>query len=236
MQPLNQWLLPKWSISTSEERLLIRCEEPFRACSNALWNGGFYQGYGILNQRVDHDYHSSDPLADIQRRIEELGEEPEKFIGMLTAAQVSAAGTACLQGDQFRLCAVVTAGVGNAVRAGQAQKTYSAYRADTINTIVMLDANLTDSAVVNALVTATEAKTAALQDAGVMDALGRTATGTSTDVVVIAARRIDGNLPTHQYAGTATSLGDSLAKSVYTATVTAVEQERIRGRRRETHR
>ncbi|WP_164553338.1 adenosylcobinamide amidohydrolase [Brevibacillus marinus] len=224
--------MPAWNISLDEERVFIRCQEPFRACSNALWNGGLARAQAILNSRVAGAYQSTDPQADVQRMIRQLGADPALTIGMLTAAQVSAAGVARMEGEQFRLCAIVTAGVGNAVRAGRAHKTYPAYQADTINTIVLLDGKLTDAAMLNALITATEAKAAALQDTGVRDAMGLAATGTSTDAVVIAVRPDPQYRHVHLYAGTATTLGDALAKAVYAATVTAVENERKRARQK----
>lgn len=217
-----------WQITQDEERLFIRCQDTFRACSNALWKGGFCHARAILNSRVSQSYHSADPRSDVQQMICALGENPALTIGLLTAAEPSAAGVTRIEGEQFRLCAIATAGVGNAVRAGQAPETYPAYWADTINTIVLLDARLTDAAMLNAVITATEAKAAALQDAGVTDEMGRIATGTSTDAVVIAARPEPGYQQTHLYAGTATTLGDALAKAVYAAVVTAVENERRR--------
>ncbi|MBO8162896.1 MAG: adenosylcobinamide amidohydrolase [Brevibacillus sp.] len=218
--------MPEWNVSLDRERMFLNTRIPFRACSNALWNGGFCQASGILNQRVGMDYGSADPAADIMRAITALGQDPAVTVGLLTAARMEGAAAAYQEGDQFRLCAVVTAGVGNAVRAGRALRTYPAYRAGTINTIVMLDANLTDGAMLNAIVTATEAKTAALQEAGVLDESGLPATGTSTDVVVIASHPTRPDAVTHLYAGTATALGDALAKAVYTATLAAVLKER----------
>jgi len=78
-----------------------------------------------------------------------------------------------------------------------------------------------------ALVTATEAKAAALQDLEVTDPGGNVATGTSTDAVVIARiRRMGG--PVHLYAGTVSPFGRAVARAVYDAVAEAVLRERER--------
>ena len=90
----------------------------------------------------------------------------------------------------------------------------------TINLIVLVDGNLTRSAQVNAVLTATEAKTLALIDGGTRTREGGYATGTSTDSVVIAST---GRGEPLRYAGTATELGwligrtvrESVAKSMW---------------------
>ncbi|MDD4369390.1 MAG: adenosylcobinamide amidohydrolase [Oscillospiraceae bacterium] len=52
--------------------------------------------------------------------------------------------------------------------------------------MVLVDGNLTGAAMVNAVITATEAKTRAIFQAGVRLPDGDMATGTTTDAIVIA--------------------------------------------------
>ncbi|WP_194830533.1 adenosylcobinamide amidohydrolase [Laceyella tengchongensis] len=80
------------------------------------------------------------------------------------------------------------------------------------------------------MITATEAKAAALADLGVTDSKGLVATGTTTDAVVIAAT---GNIQDgviHPYAGTLSPLGQAIARTVYAGVTEAVENERRRKR------
>jgi iron complex transport system ATP-binding protein len=126
------------------------------------------------------------------------------------------------------LAALVTAGVGNAVRAGNAGiSDDDRWRPGTINTILLVDGHVTESAMAGALVTATEAKAAALQDLEVTDPQGNVATGTSTDAVVIARLHRAGG-PIHLYAGTVSPLGIAVARAVYDAVAEAVLREKAR--------
>ena len=107
----------------------------------------------------------------------------------------------------------------------------------TINILVFTNKALTDSAMVKAMMTITEAKTAALQDWGaesvklypfmnedIPDALTKerntTATGTSTDGVILT---IDTNGDVLTDAGTFSLFGDTLAKAVYVGVQRALE-------------
>ncbi len=217
-------------IDIAETRLIVRYPPGLRVVSSALWRGGVCEATAILNQRVDAAYSSSEPEADLLRSIRAYGLNPERTVGLLTAAQVGEAGVVEASGPCFRLWAIVTAGVGNAVRAGRALRTYPAYTPGTINTIVVIDTKMAEAALVNAVLTATEAKAAALSDMGVTDEQGLIATGTTTDAVVIACTNVPDYPHVHRYAGSATQLGDALARGVYEATRLAVERERVRKR------
>lgn len=223
MQLMNDLVL-----DVDSERLIVRYRPGFFVCSSALWNGGFKEADTIVNLRVPRGYESHEPQEDLRRALEQLGEEPVRTVGMLTAARVEDAAVCREEGDGFRLWAVVTAGVGNAVRAGQASRTFPAYAAGTINTIVVADARMTDAALVNAVITATEAKAAALQDEGATDEQGLSATGTSTDAVVVACTQNPRYEVFHPYAGSATEIGHALARAVYAATRQAIGRERQR--------
>ncbi len=68
-------------------------------------------------------------------------------------------------------------------------------RPGTMNIVVLIDANLVQSALVNAVITTTEAKTGALLAHTVRTVEGYTATGTSTDAIVIACTERGAPLP-----------------------------------------
>lgn len=91
------------------------------------------------------------------------------------------------------------------------------YVPGTINIMLWFNGQMTPGAMVNALQTAVEAKTAALADAGVADAEnGLSATGTTTDAIVLAVRQDEHETkPPHTYAGTATALGAVIGRLVY---------------------
>ena len=89
-----------------------------------------------------------------------------------------------------------------------AQESHSRIRpqAGTINIILLLDANLTRGAMLNAFITATEAKTAVIQSRNIRTPDGDLATGTSTDTITIATTG-KGKLQT--YAGSVTTSAGS---------------------------
>lgn len=206
----------------------VRSEKPLRMLSSAPVRGGWCEAYDIVNRRVTLDYNEPDPQRETVRWLVRHGFDPERTVTLMTAARTEDAAITRVDGDGFCLAAVVTAGVGNATRAGKTGVFDDGqWKPGTINTILLVNGNVTESAMVGALVTATEAKAAALQDLRVTDVKGNVATGTSTDAVVIARlHRNGGRL--HLYAGTVSPLGNAVARAVYDAVTEAVSRERAR--------
>lgn len=217
--------------SSQGSYLLIRSETDLRTLNSSPWGGGFGNHSNVMNRQVDKLYNEADPLREMDEFIHREGLQPSETAGMLTAAMVKDVGYRTLtwtsegakdsnsffeQGEHvegcLHVCAWVTVGLGNKARAGAVQPAASLYPG-TINTILVIDGQLTDAAMVNAVITATEAKAAALQDLGI-EADGRPATGTTTDAVLIAAT---GRGQTYNYAGTATALGYMIGRTVYEA-------------------
>ncbi|MCP4694821.1 MAG: adenosylcobinamide amidohydrolase, partial [Desulfobacterales bacterium] len=115
--------------------------------------------------------------------------------------------------------ALVTAGVSNARRAGDPAECREMVEADpapgTINIIMLTNARLTRAAMVEAVITVTEAKTAALQDLGVQStSTGVPATGTGTDAIAIAPGLAPPVIP---YCGKHVLFGQMLASTVMQA-------------------
>jgi adenosylcobinamide hydrolase len=81
----------------------------------------------------------------------------------------------------------------------------------TINIVLLVDGDLTPAAMVNAVITATEAKTMTLTAWDVKTPEGDAASGTSTDTVVVACTGRGEKLC---YAGPATPVGWLAARAV----------------------
>lgn len=193
--------------------------------SNAVYGGGRTAAKRIVNWQVPRDYGGIDPVQDLAERLDVWGYSHDEVVGLQTAAVIAGASMQEESGDGYRLSVCVTSGTGNAARAGVGRETYPAYSAGTINTVILIDGRLTFPAMLNALITATEAKAAALQDSGILDPVsGRSATGTTTDVVVIGVSQAVAAGPVHTYAGTATTIGDTIGRLVYMAIHEATRQ------------
>ncbi len=111
--------------------------------------------------------------------------------------------------------ALVTAGVrSNAVRMSKDEGRYYEPDPGTINIILMTNCRLTLRAMARAMISATEAKTAALQDLDIRSAYtGRVhqATGTGTDNIIV----VEGDGIRIDNAGGHSKMGELMAKAVY---------------------
>jgi adenosylcobinamide hydrolase len=222
-------------VSEQGTYLLWKSDRLLRTLNSSPWGGGFGFHSCLVNRQVGTDYHQEDPIEEMNHFLLREGLRPEETAGMLTAAMVKDVGvstqswedTKKTEHGSLQVCAYVTVGLSNKARAGNVQPAASLYPG-TINIVVLINGTLTDAAMVNSVITSTEAKTAALADLGVMvDSAGisRPATGTSTDAVLIATTE-RGSF--HRYAGTATQLGYCIGRAVYEA-VTAAGRKYTKG-------
>lgn len=197
---------------------IIRTSRRMEVLSSTVLNGGVSTSDSLIIIQVPADYDCHDPGKDIEKIIREL-KLPEDTIGFMTAAEVEYVLSEV--GNEYKgyaSYAIVTAGLSNQVVAGDeltdwerrhalSQKRREALlaHAGTINIIGIVSEPLTCSAKVNAVITMTEAKTAALND------LGYKETGTTSDAVAILCP-VDGKR--QNYAGTGFGQGISLAQAV----------------------
>ncbi|QYR19683.1 adenosylcobinamide amidohydrolase [Paenibacillus sp. sptzw28] len=204
------------SICHYEDRIVIKSAEPLESLSSAVYGGGVAIADRFVNWKVPLSYNCSDPVHDIRAMLNRWGYSQLATVGLMTAAKLTHASVAEAEGDRFSIVCCTTAGIGNAARAGTVRPVFSAYSAGTINSILLIDGRVTSSAMVNAVITATEAKTAALSDLGIIDPYNHlAATGTTTDTFVIAANQSEKYGGVHAYAGSATTLGNMIGRIVY---------------------
>ena len=186
----------------------IQSRDVLTVLSSSFFGGGFQRVRHILNANVSEDYNSAEPAADLRSIADRCGVKGA-FVGLLTAVPLRQARVAFAEDGDLRVAALVTAGVSNATSAGVSRPCET--RPGTINIIVLLDAKLTRSAMLNAMITATEAKCAVLNEMNVRTPEGELATGTSTDTVSLA---MTGRAPVQPYAGPATVIGWLIARTV----------------------
>jgi len=217
-------LWPELLIQYAVDHVVIQSKETFEVLSNAPYNGGLSKGNKFVNWKVPLNYDCTDPASMMETRLKQWGYNPASTVGLQTAAHIKHTSFAEETGDEFKLLVCASSGTGNAVRAGLERETFSAYELGTINIIILIDGRLTSSAMVNAVISATEAKSAVFEELRIRDqSYDCIATGTSTDAVLIAVSQSNTYEKTHRYAGAVTTIGNAIGRLVY-----AVVHETIR--------
>jgi adenosylcobinamide hydrolase len=207
------------SISETPEVIHIHSTSQLNVLSSAIVGSGFQRVSHILNAHVDKNYAAPNPKADLRALALRCGVEG-KFVGLLTAVYLRKARLAFFEAGGLSAGALITAGVGNAASAGITQPYL--HQAGTINTILLLDANMSRSAMLNAFITATEAKTAILQSRSIRTPDGDLATGTSTDTITLATT---GKGKLQNYAGSVTTIGWLIGRAVRQALSESLDAE-----------
>ncbi|MHA7963162.1 adenosylcobinamide amidohydrolase [Paenibacillus sp. CAU 1782] len=207
---------PGLSLELIEDRIQLHAPIHLHTLSSAILPGGFSRAKTMVNWHVPINYNCDNPRLDLISRCALWGLNAEETIAFITAANLKQASIQEVEGDCFNLLVCTTAGTRNAARAGVSRQTYSAYSPGTINTMLAIQGAMTESAMVNAVITATEAKSAALQDLRILEhGTSYGATGTTTDAIAIGVSQqaLDGAV--HAYAGAATTIGCAIGEAVY---------------------
>lgn len=192
------------------------------------------EGYRKVSFVANH-YNPEELWDYLHRRYEEferwlpqsLAVEPDKLTVLSTGADMDNLGTSHMQYDELSVQCLATAGVttnaqrmgvdtgGSVEKDGKFEKV-----AGTINIILLTNATLSDGAMARAIITATEAKTAVLQDLDVRSTYEPQyqATGTGTDNMVV----VSGTGPAIDYTGGHSKMGELIAKATRTAVLAAI--------------
>ncbi|WP_440951497.1 adenosylcobinamide amidohydrolase [Methanococcoides sp. FTZ1] len=187
----------------------------------------------VFNHKIPHRSHGSGDLEGgsvpeyLRIVADRLGLEPDTSSGMLTTASMD---NAVIVSDSFRgleVTAIVTAGV--EINGGRAGDPASYYQEDerfepvggTVNIILLIGADLPEYSISRAIITATEAKSAALQQLMAPSRYSNgLATGTGTDMISVV---VDATSPLKLTdAGKHSKLGELIGKCVLEAVTNAV--------------
>ncbi len=171
-----------------DDRTLIVYGKFFGLSTGLL--GGWKKVDCAFNHCITDDFYRMSPVAYLKNVAKSYG--LKKYFGLLTAVPMENLSIKSVE----NVTAFVTAGVNNPNEM-------------TINTILVLESKLSESAMLNAIITATEAKSSALFK------LGYHFTGTNTDAIVILST-MEGNY--ELFAGPASRLGKRIWESVFSAT------------------
>ncbi|WP_075901148.1 adenosylcobinamide amidohydrolase [Actinomadura sp. CNU-125] len=195
----------------------------WRAISSAMVGGGIGPVRWVLNAQVPGGYSRTDPVAHLDELAASHG-LAGPGVGMLTAAAVERDGAGRGRrrrggGDRGPAGPDVGGGAGGRARPRtgtdaprrprpRPRGETATWRPGTINVLAVVPVPLTDAALVNAVVTVTEAKTQALLEAGFP------CTGTASDAVCVAVPEAGTPEP---FAGPRSVWGSRLARAVHEA-------------------
>lgn len=163
-------------------------------------------------------------LDTLQRKVMTvLGRDRQDTSLLFTGADMDNLSLQTRRYRDMSLTAAVTAGVmGNAVRMSRDTGAY--YEPGTINIILMTNMRLTRRAMTRAIITATEAKSAALSDLDIRSThlpLKYGATGTGTDNMIV----VEGTGARIDNAGGHSKMGELIAAAVYAGVQEAIAHQ-----------
>ncbi len=191
-----------------EEHLTLRLwrfPAPRLAVSSAPLGGGLGRRQWVINVQVPHAYARLDPEAHLAELASARG-LTGPGVGMLTAEDLRHLWRHEDQGARVEVSVGITLPTWAAEPDEPPEHGVGA--PGTINVVGLVPERLSAAAMVNAVVTVTEAKAQALWDAGVP------ATGTASDAVCIVCPD-DG--PAHPFGGPRSQWGARLARAVHSA-------------------
>jgi len=196
--------------------LLIDFFEPM-VCLNSLEGS-------ISGVTTAGNHYSSPPLwkrshrvtiEDLKREVCTIaGRDPSTCSFLYTGARMDSLAVGKTEYKDMRVFALATAGVkGNAMRVGVDEGVH--YEPGTINIVILTNMRLTARARTRAIISATEAKSAVLQDLDIHSTYSPRyqATGTGTDEVLV----VEGRGPTIECTGGHCKMGELISKAVYQA-------------------
>ncbi|MCS6953730.1 MAG: adenosylcobinamide amidohydrolase [Bryobacterales bacterium] len=244
VEPTGSWDLVAEQREFVAERcgrfLRVRLLLPHSVLSTSACNGGLRRDLNVLinHQSCEGKAHQEryDWIRSLGREgyhayvCAQAGVEPHRAAVLGTAANMRYASVKQVGDRESRVTAIVTAGVqNNATAAGDPARWREQddrwekipSTAGTINTILLINRPLRDSALVQAAMVLTEAKSSALWQLGVGSLYSReVATGTGTDQFCIAAA--DDGRPPSSSASTHVQLGQWIGVAVREAILEAL--------------
>lgn len=199
-------------IDINSEAIIIESKKPFKILSSAPFNGGLKYSTRIINIHIPREFYD-DPFKFLRIKEDLIKDS----VCLMTGVDVTKASIIEGIEDDIKVLVIVTAGTSNATSITDGEHIC---KIGTINIIVIVNRDLTESCMVNAISTITEAKCKALSSFDLRSRIsGDQATGTSSDAIVLASLE-EGSA--FEYAGSATKLGWIIASCVEKAVKEAI--------------
>ncbi|WP_404405452.1 adenosylcobinamide amidohydrolase [Jeotgalibacillus malaysiensis] len=218
--------ITKDHFTITADHIHVKAPQSLKTLSSAVIGAGLGWYHHFVNRHVTMDYECDDSCEDMKMYADKNGWNAADTVGMMTAVLVEDVVIREYEENGLSVVIAVTAGVGNAVDVSLSHERNHQATIGTINSWIFINGKLSDEAFIQAMMTATEAKVKALQNADVKDPLtGTLATGTSTDSAMVAATQHGSFV---QYAGSITPLGKLIGKGIVECTTEAINIYRER--------
>ena len=217
-----------------DKSIVLVFSGPRKVLSTSLYNGGYHEDFEAVFNR-DMTQGSGMPcesfaptyVESMKIVAERLGLAPELTSGMGTAAHMENASIVSRSYKELTVTAIVTGGVEtNGGRVGDPASYYKTAekKCGTINIMLVIDADLPPGILARALVTCTEAKTAALQELMAPSRYSTgLATGSGTDQTIVIAN--SESLLFFEGAGKHSKLGELIGLAVMAAVKEALKKQ-----------
>jgi len=221
------------TIERYEHSFVIRFHGSRNVLSTSWLNGGYCKHLtAVFNHQISLEVcEMCNTVEGVKKYLGNvsvsLSLDPNTVCGLMTCADMKYTAVVPISYRDLCVCAIVTAGINeNGGRAGDPASYYETNESfepigGTINTILLINADLPEYAMGKALMTATEAKAVALQRLMARSIYSHgIATGSGTDMIAIVT---DPNAKLHvSDAGKHSKLGELIGKSVIGATLEAL--------------
>jgi len=225
------------TVERIDDAVVIRFPSMRNVLSTSWMNGGYREDIeAVFNHQISLEAcevcHAGD--GSVQQYLNGVARnlrlDPKTATGLITRAEMKNTAIVMESFRDLTVTAIVTAGIAkNGGRAGDPASYYENGDSvepvgGTINTILIISADLPEYAMTRGVMTATEAKTVALQQLMARSIYSTgIATGSGTDMIVIVA---DPGSSRHlSNAGKHSKLGELIGRVVIQATTTALKME-----------
>lgn len=213
------------------DKILINFNHKRNGISTSKLNGGYSNNYKYvfnhqLSQRNIDYLERHDIRKYLIQQCEDLNVDSASTTALITLAEMKNVSIVTKTFKNLEVTAITTAGVRtNAARAGDPAAYFEENgKFGTINTILLLNCLLGHETLLEALITATEAKTVALNNLKIPSQYSNDyATGTGTDGLCIFSNLDSTNILTN--AGKHSKLGELIARAVIESVTKAIAKQ-----------
>ena len=214
-----------------KDTIFVKFNVKRNGISTSKLNGGFSSGFtSVFNHHLSQeniDYLENHDVCEyLINHCKTLGVDYAASSGLTTLAEMNHVSIVTKSYRSLEVTALTTAGVRtNAVKAGDPASFYEENgKFGTINTIILINANLGYETLLDAFMTATEAKTVALDDLKIPSQYSNGyATGTGTDGLCVFSNLESGNVLTN--AGKHSKLGELIGQCVVESVKKAIKKQ-----------